>query len=127
MDWRHCLTRRSITFFSAIISPSPMKAPGGSAASSSPWVSGMIVQYTPSKASPSSRCRPCPRVPSDRISRAPPSTTSTSRKPRPIMKPSISAGSTRFLEANASARPMMAQLVVMMGRKMPRMSYSVCR
>ena len=44
-----------------------------------------------------------------------------------MARPSATALRRLFLEAKASARPMMAQLVTMSGMKMPRIRYSSCR
>lgn len=53
------------------------------------------------------------------ISLTAPNNIRMTAKPTPIIKPSYMAGSTLFLQAKASARPRMTQLVVMSGRKMP--------
>ncbi|CSC33548.1 Uncharacterised protein [Vibrio cholerae] len=69
--------------------------------------------------SPSRRSAPSNSVPLPMISRSDPSTTSTEVIPNPIQNPSNAAGSTSFFEANASARPMIMQLVTISGIKMP--------
>ena len=56
----------------------------------------------------------------------PPSTTSTSVRPRPIAMASITLCSGRFLEAKASTRASTMQLVVMSGMKIPSTRYSGC-
>jgi hypothetical protein len=62
-------------------------------------------------------------VPLPISSRSAPSVTSTAVKPSPIASASTSARGRLFLEAKASARPMMAQLVTISGMKMPRIRY----
>ncbi len=53
-----------------------------------------------------------------------PKMINTTEKPTPIIKPSSAEGSIEFLDANASARPKMAQLVTIRGINIPRISYS---
>ena len=77
---------------------------------------------------PAGRCTaigvPAIQVLHPRISRTDPIARSESVKPAPMPRPSRMLGSTRFLQANISARPKMMQLTVMSERNVPRLSCS---
>ena len=110
----------SIAFLRAIKNPIAIKAPGGKMANKN-WLSSCITSIRSTVAqSPSNKLAPSNSVPCPSISLTTPNISNIMAKPNPIMSPSKADCLTGFFDAYASALPIMAQLVTIKGRNMPK-------